>query len=227
MSAVTDDGSRSDGKGPLVVLLHGFMGESADLEPFSRSLGIAASFAFPRGIVDLAPRGLRGRSWWPLDVEERAAALSRGARDLSGFVPEGLAEARAFLDQQLDQLSSGEDERSRPLVIGGFSQGAMLACDLVLRTSRAVAGVVVFSGARIAAEEWKPRYETRRGLPIFVSHGRKDDDLSFSAAEAFQQELSASGWLVTWCPFDGRHEIPIVVWRSFRRWLSSIPGRAT
>jgi phospholipase/carboxylesterase len=188
------------------------MGESADLEPFSRSLGIAASFAFPRGIVDLAPRGLRGRSWWPLDVEERAAALSRGARDLSGFVPEGLAEARAFLDQQLDQLSSGEDERSRPLVIGGFSQGAMLACD---------------SGARIAAEEWKPRYETRRGLPIFVSHGRKDDDLSFSAAEAFQQELSASGWLVTWCPFDGRHEIPIVVWRSFRRWLSSIPGRAT
>jgi phospholipase/carboxylesterase len=217
--------------GPLVVLLHGFMGETADLEPFARSLaiggtggGTAARFVFPPGLVDLSPRGLRGRAWWPIDVDARAADLSRGPRDLSGFVPEGLDAARAFLDERLDALQREEPER--PLVLGGFSQGAMLSCELALRSQRPLAGVALFSGARIAASQWESLYESRRGLPVFVSHGRKDDDLSFSAAESFQADLSASGWEVSWCPFDGGHEIPLVVWRSFKRWLASL-GKAT
>jgi phospholipase/carboxylesterase len=211
--------------GPLVVLLHGFMGETADLEPFARSLGIDARFAFPPGLVDLASRGLRGRAWWPIDIDARAAALSRGPRDLSGFFPEGLGEARAFLGDYLDVLS--RDAPDRPLVLGGFSQGAMLSCDLALRTPRSLAGLVVFSGARIAATDWAPLYSNRSGLPVFVSHGRRDDDLSFSAAESFQADLSASGWQVTWCPFDGGHEIPLVVWRSFKRWLGALSAPVT
>jgi phospholipase/carboxylesterase len=206
--------------GPLVVLLHGFMGETADLEPFARSLGAHGRFVFPPGLVDLSPRGLRGRAWWPIDIDARAAELSRGPRDLSGFVPDGVDVARAFLDERLDALD--RQEPGRPLVLGGFSQGAMLACELALRSPRPLAGLVLFSGARIMATRWKSLYECRRGLRVFVSHGRKDDDLSFSAAESFQADLSASGWEVSWCPFDGGHEIPLVVWRSFKRWLASL-----
>ena len=79
------------------------MGLAQDLAPFSESLGVDADFAFPHGIVDLGPRGLRGRAWWPLDVDARPDAMSRGPRDLSTFVPDGLDEARVS-EETVDDL---------------------------------------------------------------------------------------------------------------------------
>ncbi len=203
-----------------MVLLHGFMGVPGDLEPFARSLGVDGRFVFPAGLVDLAPRAMRGRAWWPVDVDARAEALSRGPRDLSNFVPDGLGEARVFLDKRLEELLLRE--RAHSLVLGGFSQGAMLSCDWALRSPRTLRGLALFSGARIAAREWRALYARRRGLRVFLSHGRADDDLLFSAAESFRAELADAGWEVTWCPFDGGHEIPLVAWRAFKRWLGSL-----
>ena len=215
MNATTETGT------PRVVLLHGFMGAPDDLAPFARSLGVQARFLFPGGLVDLAPVGLRGRAWWPVDTDARADSIARGPRDLSTFVPEGLHAARAHLDKLLDDLE--REGPPGPLVLGGFSQGAMLSCELALCTARPLAGLVLFSGARIAADAWRARYGSRRGQRVFVSHGRSDGDLSFAAAESFQRELADAGWDVTWCPFDGGHEIPLVAWRAFKRWLTSVP----
>lgn len=215
MTAREDGGSE-----PLVVLLHGFMGTAADLAPFARSLGTGARFLFPEGLVDLAARGLPGRAWWPIDTDARAEAIVKGPRDLSAFVPDGLATARVFLEGVLDGLAP--EDRARPLVLGGFSQGAMLSCELALGTSRALAGLVLFSGARIDAARWRTLYASRRGTPVFMSHGRSDPDLSFAAAESFRAELTAAGWATTWCAFDGEHQIPLVAWRAFKRWLLGI-----
>ncbi|MGH7434677.1 MAG: alpha/beta hydrolase [Polyangiaceae bacterium] len=213
----TETGARESSGELVVVLLHGFMGLPEDLAPFARSIGVAARFVFPPGIVDLADQGLRGRAWWPIDVDARNAATR--PRDLSGFVPGGLDQAHAHLDALLEEIaSSGPDDT---VIVGGFSQGAMLACDLALRSPRRIDGLVMFSGARIADTLWRPRYPGRRGLRTFASHGRGDDDLSFAAAESFQRELSEAGWGVTWVPFDGGHEIPMIVWRSFKRWLAA------
>jgi len=203
---------------PLVVLLHGFLGTAADLAPFARSLGVDASFHFPEGPVDLASRGLRGRAWWAVDGDARDEALRHGPRDLSTFHPEGLDQARAFLEERLDELARLEGDR--PVVLGGFSQGAMLCCDVALRTARPLAGLAFFSGSRITASLWRPLYAARRGQRTFMSHGRNDDDLSFLTADAFRSELEEAGWDLTWCPFDGGHEIPLVAWRSFKRWLT-------
>jgi phospholipase/carboxylesterase len=215
MSAPTGTGT------PRVVLLHGFMGTPDDLAPFARSLGVQARFVFPGGRVDLAPFGLSGRAWWPVDTDTRADSIAAGPRDLSHFVPEGLDAARAHVDGLLDDLE--REGPPGPLVIGGFSQGAMLSCDVALRSPRPLAGLALFSGARIAAGAWRSLYASRRGLRVFVSHGRSDADLSFSAAESFQRELADAGWEVTWCPFDGGHEIPLVAWRAFKRWLTRAP----
>lgn len=206
---------------PLMVLLHGFMGTADDLAPFAASLGVDGEFVFPEGIVDLGPYGQRGRGWWAVDVEARSEAMSRGPRDLSRFLPEGIDEARVWLANLLQGLHKELGPRS--LFLGGFSQGAMLSCDLALRTpSLELSGLVLFSGARIAETVWAPLYAARRGLRVFISHGRHDDDLSFAATESFQRELRSAGWVVTWQPFDGGHEIPFAVWRAFRTWMKSV-----
>lgn len=206
--------------GPLVVLLHGFAGLAEDLAPFGRSMGVAGTFVFPEAPIDLAPRGLRGKAWLASDGTTGPGAItSSGPRDLSDFEPEDLDEARARLASLLDELVA--ENPNAPLILGGFSQGAMLAFDLALRTERPVAGLVQLSGCRIAAREWNPRLRGRRGTRAFISHGRQDPDLSFAAAEAWQSDLAAAGWNVDFFPFDGGHETPLGVLRALKKFLRS------
>ena len=211
----------TDPRGPLIVLLHGFAGGPADLEPFARSLGVAGRFVFPEGLADLSAFGLPGRGWWPSDGSGRATALQSGiARDLSDFEPDGLSEAHADLSLLLDALSA--ECAGAPLILGGFSQGAMLAFDIALRSERSIAGLVQLSGARIAQRLWTPRLATRAGTRTFISHGKQDPDLAFSACEAFQRDLRAAGWVVDFCPFEGGHEVPIVALRAMKRFLRAL-----
>jgi phospholipase/carboxylesterase len=55
-----------------------------------------------------------------------------------------------------------------------------------------------------------------------VSHGRGDTDLAFAAGEALRDLLVSGGAAVTWVPFDQGHEIPLVVWRGLRKFLSTL-----
>jgi phospholipase/carboxylesterase len=209
---------REGTSGPLVVLLHGFAGRAEDLAPFARSMGVAGDFVFPEGWVALDALGLPGRAWWPSDGTDRERAIREGIpRDLSDFEPDGLDEARQQLEALLDELTAGSGNTS--LVLGGFSQGAMLAFDLALRTDRPISGLVQLSGCPIASRFWTPRLETRRGMRAFISHGTNDPDLSFRVTEGFHEKLVSAGWNAELCAFDGGHETPIVALRRLKKFL--------
>jgi phospholipase/carboxylesterase len=74
-----------------------------------------------------------------------------------------------------------------------------------------LAALVVLSGTLVDEPSWENHFRQRRGLPVFVSHGRRDTVLSFEIADRFRQKLEAAGLQVTWCPFEAGHEIPAVV----------------
>src|SRR5262249_31335613 len=135
------------GDGPLVVLLHGFGAPGGDLVPIWRQLSVPPEtrFAFPEAPLELG-NGIGfgdSRAWWMIDIARLERALARGElRDLSNEVPSGLYEARDAVDQMLSSLVELGPPDVR-LVLGGFSQGAMLATDLALRTDRRLSGLVV------------------------------------------------------------------------------------
>ena len=200
-----------------VVLLHGYDMRPEDLEPFSHSLNVPALFHFPRGPLP-TPSG--NRCWWPIDQERRAKQLQSGPRDLYEESPPGRPAARSQLCTFLDELRARAPEL--PLLLGGFSQGGMLACDTVLCARQPVAGLVMLSSSRIAFDEWLANREALAGLPALVSHGTYDADLAFSAGEALQEFYRKSGARVTWQPFEGGHEIPLAVWRALRRFITEL-----
>lgn len=205
---------------PVVVLLHGYDGFPSDLSPFAASFGLPARFVFPAGLVELTASDRGGRAWWRIDAAARAEAVRRGERrDLSTASPAGLPAARAALVALLDHIEITYAPRA--LVVGGFSQGAILSCDVALRTPRELAGLVMLSGARVTATEWASLLERRGGLPTFISHGRGDADLAFEAAEALANDLDRAGVALTWLPFDGGHETPLVVLRALKRFLAA------
>jgi phospholipase/carboxylesterase len=199
------------GEGPVVVLLHGFGAPGDDLVPLWRTVDVPPEvrWVFPAAPLSLPSMGfgMESRAWWMIDVLALERAMAAGeARDLSGEHPEGLDEARQQVLEMLEALDR-ELSPSR-LVLGGFSQGAMLALEVALHTERELAGLVQLSGTLLNEAEWKPRLGARRGLPVLQSHGRADPLLPFSMAERLRDLLSAAGLDVDFVPFRGGHEIP-------------------
>lgn len=197
---------------PSIVLFHGFMSLPADLSPFADTLGLDACFVFPQGLLDLAPLGLRGHAWW-LDEDQGAPE----ARTFPDRVPDGLDVARACIDGFIEDIR--RERPNAPLIVGGFSQGAMLTLDWTLRTERRPVALVQLSGAPMCRGQWAPRFSAGAGQRVFFSHGRGDPELAFDAIDSLQAELAASGWDVTFCAFDGGHEVPFVPLRALKKFL--------
>lgn len=202
------------GNGPCVVLLHGFGAPGDDLVGLWRELDVprATRFAFPAAPIEFSMGWGESRAWWMIDMERVQRALLTGRlHDLRADVPEGLDEARAALVAALDALEARLSVRPGQLVLGGFSQGAMLSLDVALRTERPLAGLLLLSGTIIAEGEWAPRMASRAGLRVFQSHGREDEILPFAIAEHLRDMLSEAGLAVDWVPFRGGHGITPVV----------------
>jgi phospholipase/carboxylesterase len=202
------------GSGPVVVLMHGFGASGEDLVSLQRVIDVPRQVRFVFPEAPIAPpefASFGGRAWWPLDLARLQQAAAGGKRDRSRETPAGLADARAHVTELLDALERELGVNGDRIVLGGFSQGAMLACDVALRSERALAGLVLMSTTLLCVDEWQPRMRARSALPILQSHGTLDPLLAFDAAVALRDLLRAEGCSVEWVEFRGAHEVPLTV----------------
>ena len=202
---------KGGGRGPLVLLLHGFGAPGDDLVSLADVLTVPAGtrFVFPEGPLSLSFGPSAARAWWIIDMARVAADRAAGrARDLSQDIPKGLAPARETMLGFLKEVERKFDADPRKIVLGGFSQGAMLSCDVMLRTAQPYAGLIQLSGTLLAAQEWTPLLQTHKGLPVFQSHGVQDELLPYAGAERLRDMLTHGGLSVEWHSFRGGHEIP-------------------
>ncbi|HSI57593.1 MAG TPA: hypothetical protein VLA16_08550 [Ideonella sp.] len=201
-----------------LLLLHGRHMRPAELEPFVPALGLPVHCLAPAGPVHHED----GRhSWWPVDMREREAELATGASELSGRYPAGRELARECLGRAVGELHA-QLQPGQPLLLAGFSQGGMLALDYLLHTGDPrIGGLAIFSASRLAMDEWRPRLAALAGMPVLLAHGRQDANLSFAAGEALRELLVGAAAQVQWLPFDGGHEVALVVWRALRRFVAS------
>ncbi len=214
---------KGGGDGPVVVLLHGFGAPGDDLVALGRMLRVpkGVRYVFPAAPLSLAAMGYGdGRAWWMLDLDmmERRA---RGERiDRSEDVPDGLVQARSQLSDCLSELESRLDVAADKVILGGFSQGAMLACDVALHREQAPAGLILLSSTLLARSEWAPRMASRAGLAVLQSHGRSDALLPYRDAEALRDLWQAAGADLTFVEFPGGHEIPPGVLDAMARFIT-------
>jgi phospholipase/carboxylesterase len=228
-SGVSTEKDAKNGRPPLtpltIVLCHGFGAPGDDLVGLAAALGAppGTALVFPEAPLPLPvpePYEAFGapRAWWLIDIAAIQRAQMRGElRDLSKSVPIGLPEARAQLVAMLDELQAKHPTES--LVLGGFSQGAMLALDVALHDPRPLAGLVLLSGTLVSEAEWTPLMPSRRGLPVFQSHGASDPLLPFSLAEKLRDLLSSAGLVVAFDRFEDGHTIPLSTLARLRTWL--------
>jgi phospholipase/carboxylesterase len=200
------------GRGPVMILLHGFGASGEDLVPLWRVIEAPEDtrFVFPAAPLQLDMGwGGDSRAWWMIDMEKLQLAMVSGRRmELAGEVPEGLPAARQHLLDLIAALPGALGEPVDRWAIGGFSQGAMLSLDVALRAPSAPQAVVLMSGTLLAEKEWTALMPARAGMPVFQSHGRTDPLLPFGAADKLRELLVKAGLPVDFVPFNGVHEIP-------------------
>jgi phospholipase/carboxylesterase len=197
-----------------LVLMHGRGADEHDLSPFldlldpdRRLVGLT-----PGGPLFLAPGG---RHWY---VVPRV-----GYPD-----PDTFRASYELLQRDVPQLTGVPWERT---ILGGFSQGTVMAYALGLGAGRPTpAGIVALSGFIPTVEAWSADLD-RPGLPVWIAHGRRDPVIGVEFAQAARDALTAAGADVTYREHDGAHhvdpralaELPAWVQRALERAPATAP----
>jgi len=204
---------------PTVLLCHGFGAPGDDLVPLGEACDPEGRWrwVFPEGPLDLRAQGIPGRAWWPIDmVRLQQAMATGGALAMMDEIPEGLTPARALLEGAIDALGLP----ANALVVGGFSQGAMLATELALSAPQPYRGLAILSGALVARARWTAAAAAKGpALNVFQSHGRRDPILPFTGADALEAVLTGAGARVRRVNHGGGHELPGEVLSGLRAFL--------
>jgi phospholipase/carboxylesterase len=158
-------------------------------------------------------------------VYRLVAAVERGEIHLlRNEHPEGMDEAREQLAGLVAELQKSTGLPASRIVLGGFSQGAMLTTDLALRMPEAPGGLCIMSGTLTCEDEWRELARKRGPLPVVQSHGSDDPILPFKAAEWLRDLLIEAGLDVDFVPFRGMHSIPPQALRRAAALLARVAG---
>ena len=211
-----------------VLLCHGYGAPATDLVDLAPALADCdhsladVGYVFPAGVMSLADEGLEGgRAWWPIDMYELMEAIQFGRmRDLRQMCPPELPELRQRMVALIAEVEKQWNLPAGRVVIGGFSQGAMLTTAVALQEDVELAGVAAISGTLLCEHQWREAAAKKKGLQVFQSHGRVDPILPYANAEALRDLLLETEQQVEFLPFQGQHEIPRAIVERLAAWLS-------
>src|SRR5215218_9376430 len=129
---------------PTVVMLHGYGSRAEDWLQFEGKWQLPVE---TRRVYPQAPwRGFGShRGWWWLHLE--GYIRDGQMADLSKASPGGIKVASKLVRDLLAK------ERS-PMILGGFSQGAMTSAEIAFQTDQDLSGLILLSGATVNEESW-------------------------------------------------------------------------
>ena len=206
-------GSRPAAREPAdgaLVLLHGRATDEHDLLPVIDALDPERRLdgVTPRGPFTLPPGGYH---WYGPVVRV-------------GFPnKETFEKSFALLAEWLD--ATVDLERT---VLGGFSQGSVMAYALGLGAGRPTpAGVLAMSGFIPVVEGFELDLEGRRGLPVAIAHGTHDPVITVQFGHEARDRLSAAGLDVLYRESPIGHGVDPRGIDELRAWLArTLPARA-
>ncbi len=193
-----------------LVLLHGRGANEHDLAPLldilderRRLVGLTPGAP----LTDIAPGG---RHWY--------AILRVGFPDPDTFAA-GYAQLTGHLDGWLAERGIGWERT----VLGGFSQGAVMAYAAALGPGRpSPAGLLAMSGFIPTVDDWAPELGSRRDLPVLIAHGARDPVISVDFARDARRRLEEAGLAPEYHESDAAHHIDPRTVPALQAWLARV-----
>lgn len=175
---------------PMVVILHGRGADNRDLADLAPMLDNGrCRFVFPN-----APRQF-----------EPYPGMTFGWTWFDGWPPQrgSLAESRRLLLALLDEIM--QRYPTSRLILGGFSQGALMSLDCGLRMEPPPAGIIVMSGG--LDEDDLPDLRSRAGQRVLICHGTADDVVPVIHARRARHILEEHGIDTEYHEFPIGHQV--------------------
>jgi phospholipase/carboxylesterase len=172
---------------PMVILMHGRGADMHDLADLAPMLDAAPGFRF---VFPNAPR-----AW------EASPGMTFGWTWFDGWPParESVAASRELLLQFISEIT--QRYPTSALVIAGFSQGAMMALDVGLRTD--AAAIIAMSGGL-----YEPDFPAQISpKPLFLAHGTMDDVVPTSYGRRARLVLEEHGFDVDYHEYPMGHQV--------------------
>ncbi len=190
-----------------IVLLHGRGTSEQDMvplldvfDPRERLVG-----AFPRGPLQLPPIG---HHWY---------AVEDGRPD-----PETFRATFERLGPWLARLAERTGVPIERTVLGGFSQGAVMAWALGLGPGRPrPAGILAMSGALPVVPGFDLQLDGLAGLPVAITHGTQDPIISIEIGQDARDRARAAGADVVYRETDVPHIVDPRVVPGLVTWLDA------
>jgi len=186
-----------------IIWLHGLGASGDDFVPMVPELKLPANstirFIFPHAPVRPVTinNGYEMRAWFDIT----------GVRLDSTIDSAGIMASAA----QVEELITREANRGIPanrIILGGFSQGAVMALTAGLRRSTPVAGIIALSGYFPLAEETLQHGdEAVRQTPIFLAHGTEDLIVPFTLGQMSHMLLKSANCNVNWHSYHMGHSV--------------------
>ncbi|WP_213318361.1 alpha/beta hydrolase [Chlamydiifrater volucris] len=209
---------------PAVVMCHGY-GACADNFTFLPSScvieGLRPTWVFPNGIETVSDVP-SGRAWFPLDVKELDRLMNEYPEEestdcvLDLLSCSNLSKAGEFLTNLVRELKSQYPR----VIMGGFSQGAIMSAHVGLSAELPPDGLFLFSGAFVGNQKWDVYAKTqKKKAPFFLTHGEFDGVLPFKLGKRLYSLLNKNGFIGEMFSFSGGHEISEEIIRKMKEYI--------
>jgi phospholipase/carboxylesterase len=196
----------------LMVWLHGLGADGYDLEPAAEMLGVdGIRHVFPHAPVRPVTinGGMAMRAWYDI-----AAADLRWQEDSAGMQTSA---------RQVQELVDGlRKDSGLPVVLAGFSQGAVISLAAAALGVPDLAGVAALSG--YVPQFLLPTLDDLRGTPVFMAHGEQDEVIPLALAGAGREVLVGGGVKLAWHTYAMPHTICQQEISDMAGWLSGVLG---
>jgi phospholipase/carboxylesterase len=200
-----------------VIWCHGLGASGQDFVPFMQQLAVFQGGAV-RVVLPHAPvrpvsinQGAKMRAWF--DVH----GLSVGCLQDEAGIQHSTSLLMRLIDHEVAQGVPAEN-----IVLGGFSQGGMMALHAGLRYSSSLAGLVCLSGALLYSERCASEtHALNSHTPVFIGHGVHDQVLPHELGAKAQSFLAAQMHPVAWHDYAMDHAVCAQEMRDVDGWLQS------
>lgn len=205
---VLPDGYDPESRYPLVVMLHGFGANMADLAGLAPAINSTSYvYACPNAPIafDLG-FGQVGYGWMP----------PRGQS-----TPEQVANAERLLGEFFDEVLQEFQVKPGRAALLGFSQGGGMTYRCGLQRQDMFAGLAALSATFPGAEELESRLPDGHSQAIFIAHGRYDAMVPLDSGIQAWRFLEDAGYSPEHHEYDMAHEIRPEVIDDLKSWLAA------
>lgn len=198
--------------GKWIILFHGFGADASDLASLAEQFNFEkpCNWLFPNGPLSVSlGAGMSGRAWWTIRMDELEGDWTeRRPPDMNSAV------------EKVFKMISSMKFEWKDLILGGFSQGAMIATEVFLKAPQTPAGLICMSGTLLSKAQWSDHALNRKGSTVFMSHGEADQVLPHKGSLLLQNFFEENGIKTQFTSFRGGHEIPMQVIQKMKSYIS-------